>query len=116
MLKTRSLPLQRYRPASIALHWGMVVVLVTVYITIELAGLLPKGSDPRQAMKAVHASLGLSVLALVLLLLGTVGAVLVGYVVTNYGTLFRLRLLAVVPFWLLPLVAAPRPGRSLETS
>lgn len=55
-------------------------------------------------------------LALVLLLLGTVGAVLVGYVVTNYGTLFRLRLLAVVPFWLLPLVAAPRPGRSLETS
>ena len=36
-----------------------------------------------------------------------VSAVLVGYVVTNYGTLFRLRLLAVVPFWLLPLVLAP---------
>ena len=47
-------------------------------------------------------------LAAVLLLLGTVGAVLVGYVVTNYGTLFRLRLLAVVPFWLLPLVVADR--------
>lgn len=30
-------------------------------------------------------------------------AVLLGYVVTNYGTLFRLRLLASVPAWLLPL-------------
>lgn len=43
-------------------------------------------------------------LAVFLLALGAVCAVLVGYVVTNYGTLFRLRLLAVVPFWLLPLV------------
>ncbi len=43
-------------------------------------------------------------LTLFLVVLGFVSAVLVGYVVTNYGTLFRLRLLAVVPFWLLPLV------------
>lgn len=43
-----------------------------------------------------------------LVVLGIVSALLVGYVVTNYGTLFRLRLLAVVPFWLLPLaLAAP---------
>jgi hypothetical protein len=48
-------------------------------------------------------------LAAFLLVLGVVSALLVGYVVTNYGTLFRLRLLAVVPFWLLPLVLA-RPG------
>lgn len=41
-----------------------------------------------------------------LLLLGAISAMLVGYVVTNYGTLFRLRLLAVVPFWLLPIVLA----------
>ncbi len=45
-------------------------------------------------------------LAAFLLVLGVVSALLVGYVVTNYGTLFRLRLLAVVPFWLLPLVLA----------
>ncbi len=48
-------------------------------------------------------------LAAFLLVLGVVSALLVGYVVTNYGTLFRLRLLAVVPFWLLPLVLA-RPA------
>jgi hypothetical protein len=54
-------------------------------------------------------------LAAFLLVLGVVSALLVGYVVTNYGTLFRLRLLAVVPFWLLPLVlarsAAPTAAR-----
>jgi hypothetical protein len=38
-------------------------------------------------------------------LVGVVTAVLLGYVVTNYGTLFRLRLLAAMPFWLLPLAA-----------
>lgn len=68
-LKTRPLR-QRYRPASIALHWGMLLLLVAVYTTVELAGLFPKGSDPHRAMKAVHASLGLSVLALVLLRIG----------------------------------------------
>lgn len=52
-------------------------------------------------------------LPLFLLVLGVVSAVLVGYVVTNYGTLFRLRLLAVVPFWLLPLVLA-RPAGGTE--
>ena len=38
-------------------------------------------------------------------LVGGVTAVLLGYVVTNYGTLFRLRLIAAMPFWLLPLAA-----------
>ena len=38
-----------------------------------------------------------------LALLAIVSALLLGYVVTNYGTLFRLRLLAVVPAWLTPL-------------
>ena len=56
-----------------------------------------------------------------LALLAIVSALLLGYVVTNYGTLFRLRLLAVVPAWLTPLailrevslplaVAGPRAG------
>lgn len=54
-------------------------------------------------------------LAAFLLVLGVVSAILVGYVVTNYGTLFRLRLLAVVPFWLLPLVLA-RPSTAVRAS
>lgn len=40
------------------------------------------------------------------LMLGVTSALLVGYVVTNYGTLFRLRLMAAVPIWLLPLFVA----------
>jgi hypothetical protein len=42
------------------------------------------------------------------LALGLVSALLVGYVVTNYGTLFRLRLMAAVPLWLLPMALASR--------
>lgn len=68
MLKNRSLPLhQHYRPASVALHWGMLVLLAAVYAAIGLGGFFPPGSAPRTTMKALHATLGLSVLALVLL-------------------------------------------------
>ncbi len=41
-----------------------------------------------------------------LLLLGTATTLLLAYVVTNFGTLFRLRMLAVIPFWLLLLATA----------
>ena len=43
--------------------------------------------------------------------LGVVSSLLVGYVVTNYGTLFRLRLIAAVPLWLLPVTLCARPRR-----
>jgi hypothetical protein len=43
--------------------------------------------------------------------LGLVSGLLMAYVVTNYGTLFRLRLLATIPFWLVPL-ALNRVGAS----
>ena len=33
---------------------------------------------------------------------------MLGYVVTNYGALFRLRLLAVTPLWMLPVMASAR--------
>ncbi len=56
----------RYSTATIALHWLMAVLLAAVYACIELRGLFPKGSDPREAMKALHFMLGLSVLLLVL--------------------------------------------------
>jgi len=55
---------KRYGTLSISLHWLMFVLMVAVYATIELRGLFPKGSDPREAMKALHFMLGLSVLLL----------------------------------------------------
>jgi cytochrome b561 len=45
----------------------MFLLMVAVYATIELRELFPKGSDPREAMKALHFMLGLSVLLLVTL-------------------------------------------------
>jgi hypothetical protein len=41
--------------------------------------------------------------------LALVTAVLMGYVVTNYGTLFRLRLMVATPIWLLPLLLSQPP-------
>ncbi len=57
----------RYGSLSIALHWLMFLLMVAVYATIELRELFPKGSDPREAMKALHFMLGLSVLLFVIL-------------------------------------------------
>ena len=56
----------RYSKPSIALHWLTALLLVAVYAFIELRELFPKGSDPREAMKAIHFMLGLSVLLLLL--------------------------------------------------
>lgn len=56
----------RYGTVAIGLHWLMFVLLVAVYACIELKDLFPKGSDPREALKAWHFMLGLSVLPLVL--------------------------------------------------
>lgn len=39
-----------------------------------------------------------------------ISTVIVAYVVTNFGTLFRLRLLIAVPAWLAPLALTPKPG------
>lgn len=55
----------RYGNLSIALHWLMFLLLVGVYACIELRELFPKGSDPRNALKAWHFTLGLTVFALV---------------------------------------------------
>ena len=56
---------QRYGALSIGMHWLMLALLVAVYACIELRGIFPKGSDLREAMKAWHFMLGLSVFALV---------------------------------------------------
>lgn len=54
----------RYGTLSITLHWLMFILMVAVYASIELRELFPKGSDPREAMKALHFMLGLSLLLL----------------------------------------------------
>lgn len=55
----------RYGTLSVALHWLMFVLIAGVYSCIELRELYPKGSDPREALKAWHFTLGLTVFALV---------------------------------------------------
>jgi cytochrome b561 len=54
----------RYGSASVALHWFMLLLLAAVYACIELHELFPKGSAARETLKALHYSLGLSVLVL----------------------------------------------------
>jgi len=56
---------ERYGSISMWLHWLMLVLIVAVYATIELRGLFPKGSDPREALKSWHFMLGLSIFGLV---------------------------------------------------
>ncbi len=56
----------RYGKLTIALHWLMALLIVAAYAFINLRELFPKGSDPREAMKAIHFMLGLSVLFLIL--------------------------------------------------
>ena len=55
----------RYGSLSMAMHWLMFLLLVGVYACIELREFYPKGSDPRNALKAWHFTLGLTVFALV---------------------------------------------------
>lgn len=55
---------QRYGTLTISLHWLMLVLMVAVYACIELRELYPKGSDPREALKAWHFMLGLCVFGL----------------------------------------------------
>lgn len=56
----------RYGSINIALHWLIFILIVAAYGFILLRELFPKGSDPRETMKALHFMLGLSVLLLVL--------------------------------------------------
>lgn len=65
MKRSIGTPPARYGGLIIALHWFMLLLLAAIYATIELRELFPRGSDPREAMKAWHFMLGLSVLAFV---------------------------------------------------
>ncbi|MGZ8251926.1 MAG: cytochrome b [Methylophilaceae bacterium] len=55
---------KRYGSLSIGLHWLMLLLIISVYACIELREFFPKGSDPRNALKAWHFMLGIAVLGL----------------------------------------------------
>ncbi len=55
----------RYNGAMIGLHWLTFLLIVGAYAAIELREFFPRGSEPRDALKAWHFTLGLSILALV---------------------------------------------------
>lgn len=58
---------KRYHTTAIWLHWCMFLLIVAVYAVIELREFFPKGSDPREMLKALHFMLGISVLMFVAL-------------------------------------------------
>ncbi len=62
---TRPVADDRYSGVSIALHWLMVLLFAAVYAAIELRELFPKGSAPREMLKTLHFTFGLSIFALV---------------------------------------------------
>lgn len=49
---TRTAAPDRYHSASIVLHWLMFALIAAAYATIELREIYPRGSDPREALKA----------------------------------------------------------------
>lgn len=57
----------RYGKLSIAMHWLMLILLITVYAAILLRQEFPRGSDTRELFKTWHGMLGLTVFALVFL-------------------------------------------------
>lgn len=61
---------QRYGSLSIGLHWLMLLLIAAVYACIELREFYPKGSDPREALKAWHFMLGMTVFLLATIRLG----------------------------------------------
>lgn len=62
---TRGNSAPRYDSLLIALHWLMLLLLVSVYACIELRVLYPRGSATREGLKTLHFTLGLAVFVLV---------------------------------------------------
>jgi cytochrome b561 len=56
---------ERYGRLSIILHWITLALLVGVYACIELREMYPRGTEPREALKAWHFMLGFTVFILV---------------------------------------------------
>lgn len=56
----------RYPRPLIALHWLTLLLIAVVYACMEFRGIFPRGSEPRELMKAIHFSGGLTVLLFVI--------------------------------------------------
>ena len=54
----------KYGLLSISLHWLIFLLMVAVYFTIEIRGVIPKEEPVRDTLKLLHYLLGLSILAL----------------------------------------------------
>ena len=54
-----------YGKVSMAFHWVMLILLIAVFATIELRVIFEKGTESREAIKALHFMLGLLVFILV---------------------------------------------------
>ena len=48
----------QYHPASVFLHWLVFFLVVAAFITIELKGQFPKGSEARDLCKSIHGVFG----------------------------------------------------------
>jgi cytochrome b561 len=59
------MPAPRHSAAAILLHRLMAALFVAAYATIEMREFFPRGSDPREVMKAWHYALGVSIFGLV---------------------------------------------------
>ena len=55
---------KRYGSLMIGLHWFMMGLIVIVYALILLREAYPRGSDPREMLKAWHFTLGVAVFGL----------------------------------------------------
>ena len=55
--------LKRYPNTAIALHWLVLLLVISAYACILLRENYPRGSDIREGLKTWHFTLGLSVLA-----------------------------------------------------
>lgn len=62
---------QKYGTLSIALHWLMLVLLVSVYAVVNLREWYPRGNPLRGELMTWHYMLGLSVLGLVIARIAT---------------------------------------------
>lgn len=51
----------------VVMHWFMLLLIIAVYAFMEFREIFPKGSEPREFMKALHFMLGMSVFFLVLI-------------------------------------------------
>ncbi len=57
---------ERYSKSIVIMHWVMLLLMASVYAFIELKVLFVKGTPPRELMKAIHFTLGLTVFLFVL--------------------------------------------------